>query len=615
MIRLASLLGVTLLLSQLAPATSVGVGEHQCPICDRELKTTEVMSYSQFGEPARDLSDLPRYTLFGSPKACPWDLYSAFPGDWEMENPKERQAMKAFLAKKPLKIQLTPAESKILGSGDLPELLRSLLWTRTCNQQRQSDHQRKRFTTLLCFYGTKHATDPVLKQWNQHYRSEAIGLLSSHATDGSFSPVERSGFAYLAGELLRQAGQSDDAKKKFSQAQELASKSKSKDDEWVGRWAHEQTLRIEIEAIKSATLESWVMQPIPNPWWDSEFVEDLDPKKWNQHEQALDTLLARAASKHDTEAENILWKLVAKDPANLLAIAETSSEPKIGDMAGQTERWKTWFEEINQAVESESSAPLTKLLENGRNQNILGRICGFQQAPWQDDPKVKAAAFTACQSDDPTAAATRLQALDQREVLGELMDLLEEEDTLSSNAARLAAMLLKKLPEDPKLANYPVSYLLADLCADRPRFSATLQAALDGEWQSPFWKACIEYASGREDARNKLLKSPLRTQRSREDGMVFDHLLYQMFTETADKALVPDGLAMLTSEEWLPDEVQNYLMNIADDRVEPAMIKRLKWLNEPETKKHEAYSMILEFEALSIEENLLTKKLRSLDVK
>lgn len=40
---LACLLGTTALLVQLANATSEGVGEHQCPICERELKTTHVM--------------------------------------------------------------------------------------------------------------------------------------------------------------------------------------------------------------------------------------------------------------------------------------------------------------------------------------------------------------------------------------------------------------------------------------------------------------------------------------------------------------------------------------------------------------------------------------------
>ncbi len=74
--------------------------------------------------------------------------------------------MKAFLADKSPEIQLTRKELTLLGDATLPESLRSLLWTRTCDLQRKPDPQRERHTALLCFYHTQQSTNPALQPWH-----------------------------------------------------------------------------------------------------------------------------------------------------------------------------------------------------------------------------------------------------------------------------------------------------------------------------------------------------------------------------------------------------------------------------------------------------------------
>ncbi|MBK1828890.1 hypothetical protein [Haloferula rosea] len=604
-------LAASLLLAALAQATSVGVGEHECPICERELKTTRVMSYSQFGEPARDLSDLPRYTLFGSPESCPWDLYTAFSDGWEIEDPDELASMKRFLTTRPLAIQLTPAEAELLGDAPLPSSIRSLLWARTCNLQRKPNPARDRDTALLLFYNTRHPADASTRRWNHHFRSEAIKTLDAHAKDPGITAVERSIFTYLAGELRRQADDPQGAKTNFAEARELANKSKSKDDAWIERWAQEQTLLIDVEGVDSGELDSWLIRPLPNPWGESEKVEALAEMAWTKHKQALDTLLERATTRNDTKAEAILWKSIGQDPAALLALAETSPEDAIEMLPKGYPHWAEWFQRIAETVDKD--AALKALLANERNRNILGRVVGFQRAPWQDDPKVKSMLRDACQSNDPTQWLEKLSAFEKRDVLGEVMDAMENDDlNMARNAARLAVHMLKELDADPKLANYPVSYLLADLCEDRKKFSKAVQPHLSGTWKTPFWKACVTYASGNEKVSQELLSSPLRKQHSREDGMVFDHLLYQMLEAAGDPALVPDCIKELETKDWLASEIQSYAMAIDDKRLTAALLQRLEWLHHPQTKKHEAYSMLMEGEALDIESHLFTEKLEAL---
>lgn len=70
------------LIAASAHATTVYPELHECPVCGVKSVSMSLGSNSQFGEPARDLSDSPQFQ-FVKDEVCPGDLYASWADVWK----------------------------------------------------------------------------------------------------------------------------------------------------------------------------------------------------------------------------------------------------------------------------------------------------------------------------------------------------------------------------------------------------------------------------------------------------------------------------------------------------------------------------------------------------
>ncbi len=226
-------------------ATSVSPVLHECPVCGVKSVAMSLDSYSQFGEPARDLSDSPRFR-FASVDICPGDLYASWSGRWEKIDATERAKLAAFL-KEP-ELHLTKAERSIVGGHE--DAFRKSpwftpLWARSCDGLRASDERTKFFDVLrLHFHGGRDAGEDWEKELGALFREKAIEALNSAVSADWTEPQEKRVFTYLRGELIRQAGRDEEALEIFRKV--IAGEKSAEPDEeleWISRWATEQSLR------------------------------------------------------------------------------------------------------------------------------------------------------------------------------------------------------------------------------------------------------------------------------------------------------------------------------------------------------------------------------------
>src|SRR6478736_6684695 len=90
------ILSLFLIFAACASATSVFPDLHECPVCGVKSVTMSLGSYSQFGEPARDLTDSPHFR-FAKVEVCPGDLYASWSDVWKKINPEEKAKLAGFL--------------------------------------------------------------------------------------------------------------------------------------------------------------------------------------------------------------------------------------------------------------------------------------------------------------------------------------------------------------------------------------------------------------------------------------------------------------------------------------------------------------------------------------
>lgn len=610
---IVSLLALLISIQTLS-ATSVTVGEHQCPICERKLKKTVVMSFSQFGEPARDFSDSPQFSLFGDTLVCPWTLFASLESDWEIEDPVEKARLREFLKKSPKTIRLTKAEFALSQEVEVPGQIRNLLWARTCYDYRGVELDRSRFMALKLFYLT--ASDaPEENLWHGHYREEAIKVLAAEAKRDSLSEELRITFTYLKGELLRQAGRKDEARAALKKSKTMAEASESGEDDWLAKWAAEQLAIILVNETPSAELEDWLLKELWTSFKKASKKEEVSREDWEKHQLALETLVERAVA--DPVAENIHWKRVQRKSRRLVELAETTSTSSVSRL-GEIKRWKDWFGEIAAAVaKGELPKELERTMDDEERKDLLGQVAGFgKQMIWETDRKVVAAVARAC---EVIHAGGEINGLDQfpiRDVLGQVLDLLGKENgDAPKGAVRLAIRLLKEQSEDLELANYPIPYLLRAMYERREAFASEIRKELAGEWKCRFWKECVNYVLGDREALKFLLSSPLLKKVSRENGRVFEKLLFTLFEKTKEPALKPRAIELLKGRDHLPYEVESYLAGMFDPEIEEVVLKRLKWIYSDEVRKldNDLLNDLLEYEALEWEGVLADRKVQELE--
>lgn len=601
-------------------ATTVSVGEHECPVCGRESKVMKVGSYSRFGEPARDLSDQPMFGIFGQVETCPWDLYATWGSSWEIEDEKARARLRAFLAGPGPKVELTDAERKLL-DGKMSEFRESgmfaVLWVRTCNKHRAKDARRDWFTAMQLFYLSQ--GDARRGEWvdlHAHYRAEAIRVLAAAGTDGWASDQEKLVFPYLRAELLRQAGRMDEARKGFAAVETLAETIEldpEGDHGWVVQWAREQGWRIEVDEAGMDALTGWVVATPPNPWREEKKLEKLGKERWARHAMALDALVGQALE-GDQAVGDWLWELVKRDAGILLAVEETLHGRSLAGLRGTDQRWGKWFDELAGALKAGLVPKRIKVKNNQeRNVNVLGRVVNVDV-----DGKVwlRTVLLPAVRDAEEKGRTVSMEGVSRRDLIGGLKELVEEGEVADAKlAARMAVQLMKAQDEDPDLVGWPIEWLFRALCERRRELGPEVRGRLDGEWKSEFWKALCEYVAGQDGGRERLVKHPLVGKKFAEDGKVFENLLWACFAITKDPVWVDQCVKELGVKEWRNSEVLEYGQAIPVPRLREALMTRHAWLTSDKSDgDKERPDMMFGYEAQDIEEGIVERKMRALGV-
>jgi hypothetical protein len=241
-------------------ATTVFPQEEKCPVCAEKFIVMTLGSYSNFGEPARDLSD---HFFFGNIRTCPYCLYSALIRDFNKMSFWERRKIRGNWPPSTVSLMGTEREGveKVKTSYDLFEYILA----REAYLYRKRDDQRAVKLLLSQYYATKHDQGSDL---SQYYRKEVISHLEKQVDASSYKGKEEAVMTYLLGELCRLDNQDHKALRYFKEAEKLAGAlplPRDEDDErsdWIGQWAYEQSCRILYKTNTIEQLEGMVDAPI-----------------------------------------------------------------------------------------------------------------------------------------------------------------------------------------------------------------------------------------------------------------------------------------------------------------------------------------------------------------
>lgn len=526
-----------LCLSHVLRATSVVPQEFDCPLCGKTSIHNQLASYSNFdGPPARDRTFEP---IFSEAMICPHDLFAA----WDFERTKLKDEEKQQLAKlleKPV-VDLTEKEKAIVGPH-LTDLKQydwwPLLWLRTCDQRRDPGAQNAEMIAMqLYFNGDLKSPEVWVRELSHHYRDQAIEILAN-----TTSPQRR----FLRAELLRQSGKSSEAAPIFKQLTELLGKmpeGPEDEDERLERdgfrnLCKEGLLLIEAENSSAERVAGWLLTSKP------EEEATLSPK-WSRHRIALQHLVERSA-RGDKEANEVLWKWVAKRAERLLFMEETLENtpgaPRLRELRQAGGQWAKWFDEL-----------ITKKDSDSIPNNIGPESPSYHEVAWQ-----KKVLLPLVRSADP---ADKIPDTDfeQDELAFGLASLLGKELPESDSIAvsKTIIRLLKQLPEPKKNPDYSYGYAVTSLAEHAPRFPA-LQQETGGKWKSVWWQLLADYAVGKPGLSPALAAHPLATISFRDDGKAFEPLLWELFALRKDPVWKEKVVAYLKSAEWLSDKPVEY---------------------------------------------------------
>lgn len=552
-----------------AYATSVVPELHECPVCGMKSVRMALCSYSQFGEPARDLSDSPVFR-FADVNLCPGDLYASWSDRWKNVDAGEKAKLAAFL-KEP-SLRLTDAEKTAI-RGHEKEFRDSNwfapLWVRTCDELRRADERRRFDDALqLHFAGPFGASGDWEKTLVSHYRENAIAALKDALAAKWPNPGEKRVFAYLRAELTRQAGRDAEAFVLFQEV--IAAEKTAKPDEdlaWIPQWAAEQSLRCGPEAKDPASLLDAIIPELPDPWRKQGASDD---PRWPRHYAAVDVLAQRAAS-GDKPFADALWNLLERKPERLLALLETTGSD-IAPLRSVDPRWSGWFDELASRLAARKlPAVLAKDPNDTRVANVLRRAVGGDEGgdkAWRNDkllPAVRKAAAGGGmpaikmpedhsgfdlppidgESDEPPKPS--LKEFDR-----ELYKLWEEQaPPVRPDIARIYIRFLRQANEDWDSTQYPAMYFLPAI-AETEDGRAAIRKELDGKWKSSFWKAACAYAARMPDSGKAFIRHPFI-------GKADDSLVVKLLTQQSDASWKDAALRKLKEDEWVSSEVIQYL--------------------------------------------------------
>lgn len=605
--RIALFLAAWLLSLLRAAATSFTPAEHTCPVCGQKSMTAELASYSNFSEPARDLSDNPIFA-FASVELCPADLFATWKNRWKPLKPEEKQRLVEFLKAPAL---ILTAEEREIVKGHEAELAEGpwwqLWWARSCDGQREPSPRHQWLVAMdLHFTGQRQLAKEWQRKLAEHYRGQAIAALDAAVRADWSSSAEKRIFPYLRAELIRRAGREDEAKALFAEV--IASEQKTPANEetaWIAKWATEQSLRIDVARSATADLATWLLPAMPDPWRD---MPDSEPAGWAKHHLALEELCARAR-RQDAAAGEILWKALDRKPARLLAMAETLSRGALGlrELGGN---WDKWFGEI------EATLKRGKLPDFGREepndarvQNVLGPAIAedHESSEWQERVFKPAIQQAIEKGGLPKLGLTGEPLLEQ---LRHYFESTTPEQRL--DVARLIFRVLKNSGEDRDLA-YEVLFIADDLAGLKDP-QGVLRSELEGKWQSGFWKAVCSYIANVPGSESSLLKHPLLLgDSSPDDGPPRHEIVWDMLEARRSPAWKARALDQIARARFLDHQVLSYAIALEDKDLTEALKQlaiRLRKI-DPKDDGAELYTG----EADEIENALAERRLRKLPLK
>ncbi len=531
-------------------------------------------SYSQFGEPARDLFDSPRFR-FANVETCPGDLYSSWSDTWKSVDAAGKTKLAALL-KEPA-LHLTETEKSVI-AGHEKAFRESRwfkpLWARTCGEFRSVD-DRTRFENVLRLHfagkylGGNREPEDWEKQLASLFRENAIVALKDVATAKWPARAEKRVFAYLRAELTRQAGRNDEA---FALFQEVIASGKAAkpDDElaWISRWASEQSLRSSPDAGDPEKLLAAIIPKMPDPWRDRKAAQD---PRWPRHFAAVDVLAQRAASGEKPFCD-ALWNLLERKPERLLAVLETS-DADISPLGQVDPRWREWFGEIGDRLNAGKLPPsLSGDPNSTRVTNVLRRAVGSGDdgKRWRKEVLLPAVGKAAAEGGIPNLKIPKdnsmpdLSPLDGEpaktpqtepsfnDLSRQLYSLWEESPPPArANIASVYIRILREAKEDSESTDYPVMYFLPAI-AETEEGRGVIRKELDGSWKSSFWKAACTYAARLPDTAGALLRHPFAAQAG-------DDLIVKLLVQRSDASWKDDAIKKLNEDEWGSSGVIDYL--------------------------------------------------------
>jgi len=573
----------------------IGVGENECPICGEKLKVSRFISYSQFGKPARDLSDSPHFSLFSKVRICPWDHYASWTKWWHIENEDEKEKLRQFLEQKPLSLKLTSAEKEIIGDDlTLIKGIKDILWSRECSKLRPPSSRRDWFEAINLFYATQSSTSKSANELHAHYRDQAITSLETAIKEDWPTTKERLLFPYLRAELLRQKGETKKATQAFQAVlKQLKAQEISEDDKdigWLIHWSKEQTALIKADTQTTEGLSTQVIVPFPDPWNESGAIESLG-ENYMFHRLALEKLIQRAAQ-GDTTANNFIWNSLDQDVTRLLALAETLEDiptESIFEISQKNDNAKNWLSEIRATLKKDQTpVPLDANQNQTRVKNVLSRAVGW---------------------DRPMGArfGGPLKKIDtKRKRYKELMEIIEKESPEKAQlAAQEALQMLQEENENGKYVTYPLQYLLKNIWSRKDELKKELQHAYTQDWNSSFWKNIGGYLAEIDGCGDRLSKHKLTKKETESEGKIYEKLLWKLFAEAGDPIWTEKSIKRLTSKDWLIDASREYAEKINSPPLRQALFSRHQWLSSrPKAKEHGQHSIreMFDYEAQAIEE-------------
>lgn len=602
-----------LMLLGVAGATSVRVGEHECPICGKVSKTPVLMSYSMFGEPARDLSDWPMFRFAGV-EVCPFDGYAAWGSDWEIDDAETVGELRGFLESP--EVDLTRSERALI-DGRLGQLrdtpVWKILWARSCNALRPPNPRRNWRTAMGLVYHTKRLESDFGRELHRHFRDEAITETKRALEEGWPDADEKPVFRYLIAEFHWRSGRVKEAAEAYRDVLTEAERGDPEPDELEGGksalpgWAKSRLRRIQLEEMGPEgvnAVEEMIIDTLPNPW--REGVDDMDPERWKSHVVALEWLVDEAAAGIE-EADEQLWKILERDAGKLVALEETLGEVSAGVLRKRGGKWKEWFDEIAATVGGRGSTsfpdpePLPKpggeaessdreeepALPEGarvevneqRNRNILrGIVLPRRDGMVAGDQEELVARLREWLEGDGASPFESVAWDGSLDALGELIE--EGDQRQAGLAGRAALRLMKDRAADERTADYSVRRVFRELAGRRDDLKQELTKDLTGEWRSDFWKNVGAYMAARPGAAERLTKSPVLDREFGSKGRVYDEMLWEWFREARDPVWIGRAVERLSVKEWVRVGPLEYALALEEARLEKAVERRYEWLLE-----------------------------------